>query len=292
MNGHEYRLRDHLLGRLPESDRDEADRKLITDRAYCEAISAEEQLLIEQYVSDELPVRERREFEEQVRLRPDLRELIVLERISRRPALAAVPVRAGTGWSRMLLPLAASIAVAAIGSAVYFRSEIARERGFLAAREHDWQSREAGQRARIAQLEAQARLSEAPPQENRSIRAGAPRPILPIVASFFVEPYTLGRSDEPRFAVPKSPGRVELQFSIGPENRFTEYRISILTASGSVVRRVRSKPRVVRDRFRVVSATVPSDLAKGQHFEASVAGIAPGRPDERLASYAFILAGQ
>jgi hypothetical protein len=276
MNTPENRARVHLLGRLPEDERDAADRMLITDPAYFDALSAEEQLLVEQYVSGELSARDRRDLEEQAKLRSDLRELIVLERISRRMTVG--PVRTDTGWSRMLLPLAASIALAAVGTSIYFGGELIGQKRLLADREHAWQLRDAGQKARIAQMEAQARIPE------------VPRPMLAVGASFFVEPYTLGSSDEPRFGVSNGSGRVELQFSIGPENRFAEYRISIQTESGSPVTEVLAKPQIVRGRYRVVAATVPADLAQGQHFEATVAGIAPGKRDERLARYAFILA--
>jgi hypothetical protein len=69
---------------------------LITDPAYFDALSGEEQLLVDQYVSGELIARDRRDLEEQAKLRSDLRELIVLERISRRMVVG--PVRTDTGW--------------------------------------------------------------------------------------------------------------------------------------------------------------------------------------------------
>jgi hypothetical protein len=38
-----------------------------------------------------------------------------------------------------------------------------------------------------------------------------------------------------------------------------------------------------------VSATVSSAIARGQHFEALVAGVGRGGDEELLASYAFVL---
>jgi len=289
MTEHNYSPRDHLLGRLREAELDRADERSISDRAYFEELTAEEQLLIEEYVSGDMSAEDQRDFERQTSIRPELRERVLLERMSRERAFRSRRSSRDT-WTRILLPLAASIAIIALGSAFYLQRELVQQRRILAGREHDWQTREAGQRARIAELEALARAPEAPPAIAKSV--DAQRPGLPVVASFFIKPYTLGEGDEQHFPVPKSSGRVELQFNLGPENRFTAYRIVISKADGPVVSRMIARPKIIvkekKDKYRVVSASVPTNLA-GQHFEASVAGIAPGKPDEIVASYAFAL---
>jgi hypothetical protein len=282
-----YSPRDHLLGRLEGAGLDAADEKSISDPAYFEELTAEEQVLVEEYVSGALPAADRRDFEREISLRPELHERVLLERMNRKRIFAA----GRNIWIRTLLPLAAAITVIAIGTAVYLQHQLVQQKNILAEREHDWKSREASQHARIAQLESLARNPE-----TRRVTNGpknAPHALLPIVATFLIKPFTLGESDERHFAVAAVSGRVELQFNIGTENRFTTYRILITDERGKVVSRATAKPEIVEKRanekYRVVSATVPANVPAGQHFEVSVFGIATGKPDELLANYAFVL---
>src|ERR1700744_1946260 len=103
----EHSAREHLLGRLPESERDLADEKSITDRVYFESLTAEEQLLIEEYVEGEISPQDRVDFEEQLRIRPELKDRVALERMARKQAASA---RTRNRWLSMLLPLAATLA--------------------------------------------------------------------------------------------------------------------------------------------------------------------------------------
>ena len=294
MTPKEYSPRDHLLGRTSGDELEGADERSLTNPSYFEALTAEEQLLVEEYVAGKLSPADRRDFEQQLVRRSELRERVVLERMSRRRAAVAMPVRGG--WSRKALPLAAAITLFAIGSSLYYQVKLNGERQLMAAREHEWQARHAAARARVAELEAAARPLApsgvpAPSRtDNKSVRPE--RPVLPIVATFLINPYTRGTSEEPRLAVSGSRGAVELQFNLESENRFALYHVSVETAEGSPVASVTAKTKVVQDQFRVVSATVPSSLASGRHFVATVSGIGAGNREEPLASYAFVLYGE
>jgi hypothetical protein len=284
MKPQEYSPRDHLLGRPSGDELDGADERSLTDPSYFEALTAEEQLLVEEYVAGKLSPADRRDFEEQLGRRSELQERVVLERMSRLRATVAMPVR--SGWSRMALPLAAAITLFAVGSVLYYQIKLNGERQLMAAREREWQ-------ARVAELEVAAR-PPAPPvasvpsrTDNKPVRTE--RPVLPIVATFVINPYTRGDSEESRLAVSGPRGAVELQFNLESENRFALYRVSVKTAEGSPVASVTAKPKVVQDQFRVVSATVPFSLASGRHFVATVSGIGAGNRQEPLASYAFVL---
>jgi hypothetical protein len=287
MSGQKRFYRDHLLDRLPDADRDSADGRSIVDRRYYEELLAEEQLLVEEFVAGKLSAADSRDFERQLGKRPELEERVLLERLSRR----AVPamISSARKWTSAVLPLAAAIAMLAVGSAWRFGNELARERQTAAVERREWEKREAAARARIAALEARAARPAEAPGPPKSKSNSDSRPLLPVIASFLIQPYTRGDSGEPRFELAGSPGRVELQFNIGPENRFTRYRVTVTTSDGSTVARATTRPSIVNGRFRVVSATVSSAIARGQHFEALVAGVGRGGDEELLASYAFVL---
>jgi hypothetical protein len=285
MSAPDFSPRDHILGRLSEIERDRADERSLSDTSYFEALVAEEQLLIEACVSGDLSDSELRDFGEQCKLRPELRERVVLERMTRNRASTPVPAR--SAWTRILMPLAASIAVVACGAALFLANALREHQRVAALRDHEWQSREISQRARIRELEA---LTHAPqPARNPAPQDVATNGLLSLVASIVVQPYSRGGDDsaEKRFTIPPGQGSIELRFNIETDTAFSEYRISLRQRNGQAGSVV-ATPRIVNG-YRIVSAVVPGNFPNDEHFEASVFGIARGKPDQLVETYAFVL---
>lgn len=277
--------RDHLLRRLSPMDLDAADERLVAEQSYYEMLIGEEQLLVESYVSRTLSAEDRRDLEAQVRIRPELRERVLLERLSRnRAGDAAKPHR---DWMRFALPVAASLALAAGLAAWHFSERLGLERQIATNRERAWVERENKLTARIGKLEAKRPATE----EASAPRPGGRKPEAesPILASLLLLPYTRGgdSSTEQQFHIPAKGGRVELLFNIDTDTSYPRYRISLKTPRQEV-KEFAVRPRIV-NQYRVVSTTLPATFSNVGHFEASVSGIASGSPDELIETYAFTL---
>ena len=281
MTSREFSPRDLLLGRLSEEDRDRADERSLSDPCYFESIIAEEQRMVEAYAVDELNAADRHDFERQCSLRPELGQRVLVEQLLRKRTRDR-SVR-GNSWARIALPLAASVAVIAWTAAWHYSTELAQERRVAAVRAGEWKSREAELQARIGQMQPapHPESSQLPPQI---------KPVAKVLASFLVLPYSRGgnASEEPRFDVPAGPGLIELQFNIGTDTAFAKYRIRLRQRNGGA-RTVTARAHIVNS-YRVVSATIPNDLTREGHFEATVMGESPGMSAELIESYAFALA--
>ena len=287
MNQGDFSAREHVLGLLDEERMERAEERSLSDASYYQEMIAEEQLLVEDFAAGILPEADGAAFEKQLKLRPDLRERVTLERLLRKRPMAQVKQRGG---ARLLLALAASIAVAATAVSAVFWYRLNQTQRLAAEHESEWNSRAQKLRAQIGQLESAARQPRATPEDQS--RPAVPGRLPPVSASFLILAYSRGgdTSEEQRFQAPAAAGQVELRFNIGTDNAFETYRI-LLRQSGKVVANRLARARKVEG-YRVVSITLPAPGAGDQRLEARVSGISPGKPDDPIGSYAFILSGR
>lgn len=134
-------LRQFLLGRLGEEERQQIESLFITDSGARERILLVEQDLIEDYIDDSLPAEQREQFLEQYTATPAQRRKLriaksIKERAVREKTFRTVPGTTSV-WSRLaerllprlvlVIPIAAVIVIAIVGAVIWLNRRVERQ---------------------------------------------------------------------------------------------------------------------------------------------------------------------
>lgn len=131
-------IRRYLLGGLMEDERQEVEKRLMTDNDFFDRTLLVEDDLIDQYARDELSERDRKLFEQTILSTPDGRERVMLaDNLIRRASKQTTIASNRMPWRIAVLPLRAAVAAAIILAAgfgiwrgFFYQSDI--DKGLLA----------------------------------------------------------------------------------------------------------------------------------------------------------------
>ena len=164
-----FSARDHLLGRLNESEMEHADELAISDSEYYAALIAEEESLIEGFAESRLSPEDERDFRRMCAKRPDLRERVALERALQqkfRPRRARLfnavvaAVRGDVSWPQPRVAGGSGrwCCLALVPAAVFVGYRVSEKKREL--NDKEWARKYESQRERVAQLKPRKSWSE------------------------------------------------------------------------------------------------------------------------------------
>jgi hypothetical protein len=260
-------IRDFLLGKTPEDDRDEFEKRLLTDKDFSEWVSAIEEELIDDYTSGLLYGDERHRFEASFLVTEERRRRVqfsaALARV--KAGLERVEVKAPVahpGYFWMQVAAAAVVAVC-LGAALWMAYAMGGTLDQLAAAEKRVADLEQAQqsiiedyRRRIADAEDKAREA----LEAAEAAASRPQPeTLPLVVATLLPGALRDPGTEvPSVRIPPAALLAELRLEL-PEDSESSYVASVHDPSGTEMFRASGlKAETVRDRI-LLPLQVPAD---------------------------------
>lgn len=227
--------------------------------------------VVERYVTGALPAEERIAFEEhlvecvhcqeQVEWTEDFRG--ALRQVATEAVARPAPPRRAALLPRVWLPLAASVAVAALGLSAW----TLRESGRAQTEAREWQGRFEAERTAVeaAQRELVATLEKA--------RASAAGGVVAILLSAVRD--AQGSADAARLVVPAGASWIVLSLEAEPDPAVVRYRAAVRDEKGASVYTAED---VVVSRSSMASVLIPSDrLADGVYVATLSAERADGR---------------
>ena len=242
----EVAIRDFLLGRTAEADRERFEERLLADPAFSEVVSAIEEELIDAYTAGLLFNDDRHWFEtrflvtEERRRRVRFGEALArvrVEEIQKAPSgrdakdADSTPISKWRGWMQVA---AAAVAAVSLGTAIWMNHTLEKALTELRTAEERIASREElieEQRRQIEKAEERSHATSTSPPEP----APAPRPVL--VAALSPGALRGTESSVPSLRVSSATLLVELRLELA-EDTHPAYASSVHDASGAEIFRL------------------------------------------------------
>lgn len=270
-------VKDYLLGRLPEQERQQIEEHLLTDDAFFEEISIAENELIDRYLNGSLDRQEMEQFRERFLVTPEQRQSLQFAKVFKRYVSENqntsdrpqdMPRRRSTGWVSAFFAegrrwwavpaLATALAIVLI-SVMWILFAGGRGGDFVLMRE-------------VARLNGQG---AEPPRPSVSLTLNAKR----IRESGEVQSLTSGSS-----------GVVQLRFVVA-RDEYEDYVAALKPVGGGTIVSVDHLKRISIEGRDVVALNLPAGLLRRGDYEVELSSATPGAPHEAVGVYFFRVMG-
>jgi hypothetical protein len=283
-------LRQYLLGRLPELERERFEESYFEDDETFAALLAAEEQLTSDYLSDRLNEADRERFEheflttaggrEHVRFARAMARLSSAELESKSHPAVATPTASGRWWQLA----AAAVVLGSLLPGVWLFVENRRVQAELARSE--------ASREDVRRLEQSARqqaASEAAKAQQLEAKLAA-RPATVISVSLL--PVLREAGAHPTVVIREGVAAVVLQIGLQRIPDPNALRLTITRSPGTIVTRIDYlQPRLFTDEG-VLPVTVPAALLSAGAYEATLEHLPPRGAPERLHTYEFRVQAQ
>jgi hypothetical protein len=272
-------IRDFLLGKTPEAERDRLEERLLADPAFSELVSAVEEELIDDYTAGLLFRDDRRLFEDSFLVTEERRRRVhfsaALAGVRDRPlpARAEIPAldRTRRGWMQVA---AAAVAIVSLGVAVWMaetkQDALARIRAAdeqIAALEQSRYALVEEYQRRLAEAEERAGTASTVERETRALRLSRSVTVEPprIVATLIPGALRDPASSVPSLRIPPGTAVVELRLELA-EDSYPGYAASVHDASGTELLRMSGlKSEAAKDRILLTLQVPAANLAPNDY---------------------------
>jgi len=282
-------IRDFLLGKTPEENRDQLEQRLLTDPDFSEWVSAIEEELIEDYTAGLLSRNERHRFEDRFLVTEERRRRV---RFSAALAQVKVPVAAARRSYPWLQLAAAAVLALSLGATSWMAYSTRQTLDELEIAENRIADLEQAQRTLVEDY--RQRLAEAEDKASVALKAAeasAPRygsgPLPMVVATLFP-----GALRDPGTDVPslRLSGALLAEFRLElAEDSDPNYSASVHDASGTELFRASGlRTETLRDHI-LVSLQVPAQRIPPGDYSIRLWGMANGELTELDRYYVRIL---
>jgi murein DD-endopeptidase MepM/ murein hydrolase activator NlpD len=309
----EQSIRQYLLGELSEQEQIQIEDRAFADQSVLEQIQAVEQDLIDDYVSGDISLQERRGFQIHFLASAERKKKIAFAKtlatvVNEKPA-PVIAVSTAPSWRAKFAAFftqpvtaysfaLASVLLLFVGSwlvvdRLRLRSEISQLRN--AQESQTAQNRQlekdlADERFRNQELMANRGT---PPQQTPAPETQPQTPQQPttpnspvVVALSLLPGISRGSNSVPRVAIGKDVNMVQLQIGIDPQESYRRYRVELRTANGQHVLAQGN----LSARGRRIPLSVPASVLGNGRYELTLKGITESGATEDVGFYYFEVA--
>ena len=288
-------LRRYLLGQSDAGERNNVERRLMTDREYLEALTRAEEEIIDEYARGNLDAHERELFESLFLNVPERREKIAFAKAFNRfiarhavasssndSALLSAPV-----WQRIatVVALACAIFLALVSGFLYRR--FVQVRTDLAAAEVLRNASETREKAAAEQLNEQQKRNAELENELATLRQTSPSAPSDLLTLALTSGWTRGSGSVPTANLSPAIKNLRLELAVPGDSRYSRYSAELQTVEDKTMWSRGSLHSQNGNGREVVTITMAaSGLPQGDYL-VMLNGIAADGSSEKVGSYYF-----